>query len=111
MRATAIVDADGHVTESSEQLSRYIDPAYRNYGSSAGARTYYSNDGWDRSVRGTLGESGSDAKAWLEALDRGGVEAAVLYPTAGLGIGWVRGRDFSVTLCSAYNVFSHTVLM
>jgi predicted TIM-barrel fold metal-dependent hydrolase len=107
MPATRIIDADGHVTESSEQLARYIDPAYRNYGSSAGARAYYQTDGWDRSVRGTLGESGSDAKAWLAALDRGGVETTVLYPTAGLSIGWVREPDFAVVLCRAYNDFFH----
>jgi predicted TIM-barrel fold metal-dependent hydrolase len=107
----AIVDGDGHVTESTEMLARYIDPAYRDYGPIAGARSYYPNDGWDRSVRGTLGESGSDAKAWLSALDRGGVESAVLYPTAGLGIGWVREPDFAVALCRAYNDFFHQELM
>ena len=66
-----IIDGDGHVTESTEQLARYIDPAYRDYGSTAGARAYYPTDGWDRSVRGTLGERGSDAKTWLAALDHG----------------------------------------
>src|SRR5436190_1902143 len=106
-----IVDGDGHVTESTELLARYIDPAYRDYGPIAGARSYYPTDGWDRSVRGTLGESGSDAKTWLEALDRGGVESAVLYPTAGLGIGWVREPDFAVALCRAYNDFFHQELM
>ena len=74
MTTRGIVDADGHVTESTELLARYIDPAYRDYGPTSGSRTYYPNDGWDRSIRGTLGESGSDAKAWLAALDRGGVE-------------------------------------
>jgi hypothetical protein len=29
MSAHAIVDADGHVTESTEILARFIDPAYR----------------------------------------------------------------------------------
>jgi predicted TIM-barrel fold metal-dependent hydrolase len=111
MTMTGIVDADGHVTESTEALARYIDPAYREYGPGSGGRTYYPNDGWDRSVRGTLGESGSDAKAWLVALDRGGVESTVLYPTAGLGIGWVREPDFSVALCRAYNDFFHQEFM
>jgi hypothetical protein len=111
MTTPGIVDADGHVTETSAQLANYIDPAYRNYGSSAGARTYYPTDAWDRSVRGTLGEVGSDAKTWLEALDRGGVESTVLYPTAGLSIGWVREPDFAVALCRAYNDFFHQELM
>jgi len=99
------IDADGHVTESTEQLAAYIDPAYRDYGVWPRARTYYSSDGWDRSVRGTLGEPAGDAKTWLEAMDKGGLASAVLYPTAGLGIGWVREPDFAVALCRAYNDF------
>ena len=42
-----IVDGDGHVTENTEMLARYIDPAYRDYGPIAGARSYYPNDGWE----------------------------------------------------------------
>jgi predicted TIM-barrel fold metal-dependent hydrolase len=111
MGKIAVVDADGHVTESSAQLARYLDPAYREYGPSSGARVYYPSDSWDRSVRGTLGASGSDAKTWLEALDRGGLESAILYPTNGLGIGWIREPDFAVALCRAYNDFFHQELM
>ena len=102
-----VIDADGHITESSEQLAAYMDPAYRDYGPSSGARGYYSTDGWDRSVRGSLGEPAPDAKSWLDVLDRGGVTSAVLYPTAGLGIGWVREPDFATALCRAYNDFFH----
>jgi hypothetical protein len=111
MAKMAVLDADGHVTEPAEQLARYIDPAYREYGPSSGARTYYPTDAWDRSVRGTLGTFAPDAKTWLEALDRGGLEATVLYPTSGLGIGWVREPDFAVALCRAYNDFLHQELM
>lgn len=107
MSAPDVIDADGHITESTEQLAAYIDPAYRDYGPWPGARTYYPTDAWDRSARGTLGETAGSAKAWLEALDRGGVERAVLYPTAGLGIGWVREPDFAVALCRAYNDLFH----
>lgn len=107
MARMEIIDADGHVTEPSEQLARYIDPAYRDYGPSSGARGYYPTDSWDRSVRGTLGASAPDAKSWLGALDRGGVDTTVLYPTGGLSIGWIREPDFAVALCRAYNDFFH----
>jgi predicted TIM-barrel fold metal-dependent hydrolase len=107
MTASGIVDADGHVTESTEQLAAYIDPAWRDYGPWPGARTYYPMDAWDRSARGTLGETAGSAKTWLEALDRGGLECAVLYPTAGLAIGWVREPGLAVALCRAYNDFFH----
>src|SRR5262249_56191771 len=105
MSTRDIVDADGHVTESGEQLAQFIDPAYRDYGPSSGSRTYYPTDAWDRSVRGTLGENAGTAKAWLEALDRGRVESAVLYPTAGLGIGWIPQPEFAVAVCPAYHDF------
>ena len=107
MAASGIVDADGHVTESTEQLAAYIDPAWRDYGPWPGARTYYPMDAWDRSARGTLGETAGSAKTWLEALDRGGLECTVLYPTAGLAIGWVREPGLAVALCRAYNDFFH----
>jgi predicted TIM-barrel fold metal-dependent hydrolase len=110
MASTGVVDADGHVTESTEQLAAHIDPAYRDYGPWPGARTYYPMDAWDRSARGTLGETAGSAKAWLEALDRGRLECAVLYPTAGLAIGWVREPDLAVALCRAYNDFFHQEL-
>jgi len=111
MGKIAVVDADGHVTESSARLARYLDPAYREYGPSSGARVYYPSDSWDRSMRGTLGASGSDAKTWLEALDHGDLESTILYPTNGLSIGWIREPDFAVALCRAYNDFFHQEFM
>jgi predicted TIM-barrel fold metal-dependent hydrolase len=107
MSAKVVVDADGHITESTQQLAAHIDPAYRDYGSTAGNRSYFPVDAWDRSVRGTLGASADNAKAWVEALDQGGMESSVLYPSAGLGIGWVREPEFATVLCRAYNDFFH----
>ena len=111
MAKIEVVDADGHITESAEQLAAYMDPAYRDYGPWAGLRVYYGNDGWDRSVRGSLGVPAGDAKTWLDVMDRGGLESTVLYPTGGLGIGWVREPDFAVALCRAYNDFFHQEFM
>ena len=107
MSAQAIVDADGHITESTEALAAFIDPAFRDYGPGGRSRSYYPTDAWDRSMRGTLGEQAGTGKTWLDALDRGGMESAVLYPTAGLSIGWIREPDFAVALCRAYNDFFH----
>jgi uncharacterized protein len=99
------IDADGHITESTEQLAPFVDPAYRNYGPSGGLRSYFPSDGWDRSARGRLGRSLTNAEQWLRAMDEGGVDTAVLYPTNGLGIAWVREPDFAAVLCKAYNNF------
>ena len=106
-RAISVVDADGHITESTEQLRPYFEGRQGERGHWAGRRSYYPEDGWDRSLGGRLGSNVNDAKTWLGIMDEGGLDTTVLYPTAGLGIGWVREPDFAVALCRAYNNFLH----
>src|SRR2546428_3367384 len=89
-RAIPVVDADGHITESTEQLRPYFEGKQGERGAWAGRRSYYPEDGWDRSMGGTLGSSVNDAKSWLRIMDEGGMETTILYPTGGLSIG--RGR-------------------
>ena len=101
----SVNDADGHITESTEQLRPYFDGQHGERGRWVGRRSYYPEDGWDRSLGGTLGRNVSDAKSWLRIMDEGGLETTILYPTAGLAIGWVREPDFAVALCRAYNNF------
>ncbi len=86
----SVNDADGHITETTEQLRPYFDGTQGERGHWAGRRSYYPEDGWDRSLGGKLGSSVNDAKSWLKIMDEGGIEATVLYPTGGLAIGWVR---------------------
>ncbi|HEU5322156.1 MAG TPA: amidohydrolase family protein, partial [Methylomirabilota bacterium] len=105
MTAFAVLDADGHVTESNEQVAKYLDEPYRRR--PAGAFGFYPGDGWDRRMLGTLGDAGGDAQAWLRALDRGGMEATVLYPTLGLFLSFLRDREWAVALCRAYNTMLH----
>ena len=100
-------DADGHITESTEQLRPYLEGKLGERGAWAGRRSYYPEDGWDRSLGGTLGSSVNDPKSWLRIMDEGGMETVILYPTGGLAIGWVREPDFAVALCRAYNNFVH----
>src|SRR3989449_9834818 len=103
----SVNDADGHITETTEQLRPYFDGPQGERGHWAGRRSYYPEDGWDRSLGGQLGGSVNDAKSWLRIMDEGGVESTVLYPTGGLAIGGVREPDFAVALCRAYNNFLH----
>ena len=83
MSDAGVIDADGHITESTEQLRPYFEGNYGERGHWAGRRSYYPEDGWDRSLGGRLGSKASDAKTWLRFMDEGAVETAVLYPTAG----------------------------
>src|SRR5467141_3188021 len=100
-------DADSATTETTEQLRPYFEGKQGERGAWASRRSYYPEDGWDRSLGGQLGSSVNDAKSWLRIMDEGGVESTVLYPTGGLAIGWVREPDFAVALCRAYNNFLH----
>jgi hypothetical protein len=104
MSQFAVLDADGHITETQEQLVKYLDEPYRRRPSGS---SFYPWDGWDRRLLGTLGEWAGDAESWLRALDKGGMELAVLYPTLGLFMSFLRDREWAVALCRAYNTFLH----
>lgn len=102
MNSKGYIDADGHVRDNEQHYRKYLEPPYNRrlvVGSGPG-------DGFDRSLLGTLGYPREiDARAWLDALDRGGVESTVLYPTGGLTVGFIPEPDFAVAFCRAYNNF------
>ena len=95
-----VLDADGHVTETTEQVAKYLDEPYRRRPLTF---PFYPWDGWDRRMLGRLGDWAGDAATWLKALDQGGVEAVVLYPTLGLFMSFLKDREWAVALCRAYN--------
>jgi predicted TIM-barrel fold metal-dependent hydrolase len=95
-----ILDADGHVTESYEQLAKYLDAPYRRRPLNT---PLFPQDGWDRRLLGTLGDVAGDADTWLRALDSGGMDTAVLFPTLGLFMSFLKDRAWAVALCRAYN--------
>ena len=99
-----VVDADGHVTESNEQVAKYFEEPYRRR-----PLTFplYPQDGWDRRLLGTLGSVGGTAEQWLTALDEGGMDTTVLYPTLGLFLSFLKDRAWAVAICRAYNTFLH----
>ncbi len=99
-----IVDADGHVTETQEQLLKYLDEPYRRRPTGV---LWVPQDGWDRRLLGTLGAWAGTADQWLAALDLGGMETVVLYPTLGLFMSFLKDREWAVALCRAYNTFLH----
>ncbi len=100
----SVIDADGHVTESTEQVAKYLDQPYRRRPLNF---PFYPSDGWDRRLLGTLGDVGGDAETWLRALDKGGVETTVLYPTLGLFTSFIKDVEWAVALCRAYNSLMH----
>jgi uncharacterized protein len=99
-----VIDADGHVTESQEQIARYLDEPFRRRPIT---QFFYPWDGWDRRLLNTFGDLAGTADAWQKALDKGGMESAVLYPTLGLFMSFLKDRQWAVALCRAYNTFLH----
>jgi hypothetical protein len=102
-----IIDADGHVTETWEQIARHLEEPYRRRPL---LTPFFPQDGWDRRLLGTKGHWAGDAKAWLEALDSGGMRTVVLFPTLGLFMPFLRDPEWAVVLCRAYNTMLHADL-
>src|SRR5437762_12839096 len=102
--AIPVLDADGHVTESYDQITKYLDEPYRRR-----PLTFplYPADGWDRRIIDKFHDWAGNADEWLRALDKGGMELAVLYPTLGLFMSFLKDREWAVRLCRAYNTMMH----
>jgi uncharacterized protein len=105
VRSIPVIDADGHITETSRQLQPYIESRYDPGRRWTGRSRYAMQDGWDRALGNRMNERAEDARAWLDFMDRCEIESVVLYPTLNLSVGWIREPDFAVAECKAYNDF------
>jgi predicted TIM-barrel fold metal-dependent hydrolase len=79
-----------------EALRRHMDPQFRN-------RPFRSGGFVDRSVGGKYGKRHGNPAMQLADMDVEGVDVAVLYPTALLGVWALRDIPYSVALHRAYN--------
>ena len=67
-----VLDADGHVTESYQQIAKYLDEPWRRRPHTF---PWYTADGWDRRLVDKCHDWAGNAGEWLRALDRGGMGA------------------------------------
>ncbi len=102
-----IIDADGHVIEDFDGLYDFLE------GPIKGARLAGSMvsplpwlDGW-HALTDPLRWQATDARRWGEFLDATGIQASVLFPTAGLGHGIIENPDWAVRIARAYNRWLH----
>src|SRR5688572_30653251 len=102
-----VIDADGHVTETWEQIARHLDEPYRRRPL---LTPFFPQDGWDRRLIGTKGDWAGDATSWENALDAGGMSTSVLYPTLGLMLPFLRDAEWAVALARAYNTMLYKEL-
>jgi hypothetical protein len=67
MESFPVVDADGHVEESSKGLQKYLRPENR-------GRPLWTSDSWDRNFGGALGKTNEDPHVQLEDMDADGID-------------------------------------
>jgi predicted TIM-barrel fold metal-dependent hydrolase len=99
-----IIDADGHVTETWEQIARHLEDPYRKRSL---LTPFWPQDGWDRRLSGGFHDWAGDSKSWHQALDAGGMAMSVLFPTLGLSMPFLHDADWAVASCRAYNTMLH----
>ena len=98
------IDADGHVSESASRLLEHLEPPYRDYYATGGVLR--PSDAAPRNLGTKLARGrGNSREAWLEMMALGDLETAIVYPTGGLGVGFIKDPDFAVAYCRAYNAW------
>jgi predicted TIM-barrel fold metal-dependent hydrolase len=99
-----VIDADGHILENDNEIAQYFEEPYNQFKRSGVFSLFPSLDGWPRGwVRGLDKVSHAPADVWLKFLDDSKIDAAVLYPTAGLSFGLIQDSDWACALARAYN--------
>ena len=98
--AMACIDADGHVRDTDESVRPYLRSPYNERPRLSGGAA---RDGFDNTLGNRLGTREVDTDVWLDALERGRLDVAVLFPTGSLGAGWLREPDFAAARMAAYN--------
>src|SRR2546428_9686480 len=103
-----VIDADGHVTESAEQLVKYMDAPFRNRQL---VFPIVPADGWDRRLIRKYHDTAGAADAWLTALAKGGVEQAGVFPPPGRLMFLLQDPSWAVQFSRAYKNFHHEALV
>jgi len=104
MNNVSVIDADGHVLETDAELEQYFEGPYQGHKRSGVFSIFPSLDGWPRGfVRGLDKVNRTGADNWIEFIDGSKLDAAVLYPTAGLSLGLIQDADWACVVARAYN--------
>ena len=99
-----VIDADGHVLENEKEIELYFEGDYKGIKRSGVFSIFPSLDGWPRGfVRGLDKISTTTAETWIQFVDGSKLDAAVLYPTAGLSFGLIQDPDWACVVARAYN--------
>lgn len=116
-----VFDADGHIFEDERGIFEHLPGVFQGHQELLRSRLFPAMDSWNRTALSIAGRyregSTSDmfrranyeitAKEWLAFLAQAEIEGTVLYPTAALGFGRVKERDWGIALAQAYNDWMH----
>lgn len=109
--SSSIIDSDGHVRETDEQIMDYMSAGYQ---ARRGAMLYFPlvpHHGWHRSIPANDFRRQDfrvpDWREWASKLDEGNIDLTVLYPTRFMHIGQIGNPAYAVELCHAYNNYLH----
>ena len=114
-----VIDADGHINEPESRLIEFLDPPYRSYlhawvpdpegRVNPNVSVAPKLAGFDPTLGGKLGTNGPPGfptpADWLQAMEEGGLELTVLYPTTLLGYSAIDDPDYLVAVTRAYNTY------
>ena len=104
MDRVPIIDADGHILEENDEIEDYFEGPYEGHRRHKVFTLFPSLDGWPRgAVKGLKKATQTSPESWTAFIDGAGIDAAVLYPTAGLGFGLIQDSDWACALARAYN--------
>jgi predicted TIM-barrel fold metal-dependent hydrolase len=121
MGNTTAFDADGHIFENSQQIWEFLPVPFKGREELLRSGLFPPMDSWNRtalSIAGKYKEGSTSevykkanyeitSKEWLDMLKKGDIEGTVLYPTAALGFGRVKEREWGPALAQAYNDWMH----
>lgn len=105
----SIVDGDGHIFEDGEAIVKFLPDPYRDYKPVLGVfppLDHIHNGNFSNRINTDERRAGPTAIGpvqWEKFLDDLGLEATVLYPTAGLAYGKVIDPEWAIALARAYN--------
>ena len=113
----SLIDCDGHIVESLEELKGFMNPdfhaffaTHRAFATSIGPfpaldgiHHFLENVPVYRSWHTASGHRLGSAEDWSQLADRVGFEHSILFTSEGLAIGTLRMRPYAVALCRAYN--------
>ncbi len=117
----SVVDCDGHIVESIEELAEFMDARTRRHALQPSRNrqgVFPSLDGFhfalhDEPAKGerkretASNHAPGSGRDWAAFLDKARVKKAVLFTSEGLAVGFIQNPRYAAAVCRAYNDYVH----